>query len=145
MATQKHAAYAESATSILTTELNSLANNTISTASSAIDNSSDCHLFMDVELYVHTQGSNRSAGATVALLMLHTLDGTNYDDAHIDTAEVCAVFTFDATATTARRRTIRDIPIPPGLFKLAVRNQTGQTFASGSNTVKYRRHSLSSA
>lgn len=143
MAVTSHKAYSQTATSILTTELNSLANNANTAASSAVDNTSALDLFVDLELVLAAQGSARSSGAIVSVFMVHALDGTNYDDVNETTAELVAVFPLDA-ATSARRRTVRDVPVPPGLFKFFARNGTGQTLAASANTVKYRFHSVQS-
>lgn len=143
MADTKHKAYGTNA-SALTTELNSLANNANTAASAAIDNGTNLDLFMDVELVVATQGSARSAGATVIVYAVYAPDGTNYGDVNETTALPVATFMLDA-ATTARRAVVTDVPMPPGLFKLFARNQTGQAFASSGNTVKYRPHSISTA
>ena len=137
----KHNSYAASIASALTTELNSLANGSASSASSALDNTSNLELFVDLTLTVAAQGSARSTGATVSVYAVHALDGTNYDDVLATTAELLAVFPLDA-ATTARQATRRDIPVPPGLFKLFAVNSTGQAFASSGNLVEYRFHSL---
>lgn len=144
MATTKHAAYTQSAATALSTEMNSLANGSASSASSAIDNTTNLDLFMDVELVIATQGSARSAGAVVELYLTTSLDATNYDDATRGVAELVAVFPLDA-ATTARRRTVRDVPIPPANFKLFAHNATGQAMASSGNTVRYRTHSITTA
>jgi hypothetical protein len=144
MATTKHKTYSASIASALTTELNSLANNTDSSASSAIDNTSGLDLYHDLTFTVATQGGARSAGATVAVYLVPALDGTNYDAVISGTAELVAVFTLDA-ATTARQSTRRDVPVPPGLFKYVLRNQTGQAFASSGNILEYRPHSLVTA
>lgn len=140
MVTTKHKAYATIA-SALTTELNSLASNGNSAASSAIDNTTALDLFADLEINLATQGSARVASATIYVYMTQALDGTNYGDTNEVTAEVIAAFIFDA-ATTARRATLKDVPIPPGLFKLFVRNVTGQALAASGNTLKYRLHSV---
>lgn len=144
MSTTSHKTYTQSATTALTTELNSLGNGSNSTASSAIDNTTNLDLFMDVELVIAAQGSSRSAGACVKVFMTNALDGTNYDDVNETTAELVAVFPLDA-ATTARRRTVRDVPIGPGKWKLFARNETGQAFAASGSTVSYRTHSLTNA
>lgn len=99
---------------------------------------------MDLTLTVAAQGSARSAGATVEVWMTHALDGTNYDDNVRNVAELVAVFPLDA-ATTARQVTRRDVPIPPGLFKLSVQNATGQAFAASGSLLEYRMHSIETA
>lgn len=141
MADTKHKAYTQTAQTALSTGLNSLANNSNSSASSSIDNTTNLDLYADIELVLAAQGSARSAGATVTVYLLTSLDGTNFDDANETTAEVAAVFPLDA-ATTARRRTVRDVSIPPALFQLLVRNSTGQAFAASGNTIRYRTHSV---
>lgn len=142
MATTKHTAYRQSATSILTTELNTLANSTNSAASAAIDNTTNLDLFIDLELYVNTATAARSTGANIQVYMVHAIDGTNYGDVNETTAEFVASFPLDA-ATTARRAAARDIPISPGLFKFFIRNATGQPLNATGNTLKYRTHSVS--
>ena len=144
MATTKHKAYTASSASLLTTELNSLASGSNSSASSALDNTSNLDLFIDVELVVAAQGSARSNGAYIALYMTQALDGTNYGDTHEITAKLVCVFPLDA-ATTARRATFQDMPIPPGLVKFFVRNATGQSLASSGNSVNFRAHSIETA
>jgi hypothetical protein len=144
MASTIHKAYTQSATNALTTELDALANNTNSSASSAIDNSSNLDLFMDLELNLGTT-SSRSAGGVVAIYMTTRLDGSNFPDANETTATLVAVFPLDA-ATTARRCVRRDIPIPPEQFKLFARNSNlGVALAANSNTLKYRTHSITTA
>lgn len=142
MTTTQHEAYASIATD-LSTGLDSLANNTNSSESSAIDNTTDRYLFMDVELNVAAQGGARSTGAYVSVYMTVSEDGTNYTRANETTAEWVCDFPLDA-ATTATRATRRDIPIPALNFKLFVRNATGQAFASSGNTLKHRLHSVES-
>lgn len=136
-----HLAYTQSATSALTTELDGLTNGSTSSASSAIDNTTNLDLFMDLELNLGAAGSSRSSGATVSVYMTASLDASNYPDANSTTAELVAVFPLDA-ATTARRLVRRDIPIAPGLFKLFAVNNTGQALNASGNTLKYRTHSI---
>jgi hypothetical protein len=144
MATTKHKAYSASIASALTTELNSIANAGVSAASSAIDNSSALDLYDDLTFTIATQGGARSAGATVTVLMVQALDGSNYDDVQVLCGQTVAVFSLDA-ATTARQVSVRDVPIPPGLFKYFVLNSTGQAFASSGNILERRPHSIETA
>lgn len=141
MAVTKHKAYSDAIASILTTELNSLGNNANSSASAAINNTTNLDLYHDLTLTVATQGSARSSGAVVTVFIVPALDGTNYDAVNEVTAEVAAVFPLDA-ATTSRQITRRDVPVPPGLFKYFVRNSTGQAFASSGNILEWRAHSV---
>jgi hypothetical protein len=144
VAVTKHKSYTAAIASALTTDLNSLANGSASAASAALDNTSNLDLYHDLTLTVAAQGSARSAGATVSVYLVMALDGTNYDDVNATTAELAAVFPLDA-ATTARQVTRRDIPVPPGLFKYFVVNNTGQAFAASGNIVEYRAHSIETA
>jgi hypothetical protein len=144
MATTKHKAYAASIASALTTELNSLANGSNCTASSALDNTSDLHLYHDLTLTLGTQTA-RSAGAFVAVFIVPAIDGSNYDDTNEVTASPpVAIFSLDA-ATTARQCSQFNVPVPPALFKYFVRNATGQAFASSGNLLEYRAHSIETA
>jgi hypothetical protein len=144
VAVTKHKSYTASIASALTTDLNSLANGSASAASAALDNTSNLDLYHDLTLTVAAQGSARSAGATVSVYLVMALDGTNYDDVNATTAELVAVFPLDA-ATTARQATRRDVPVPPGLFKYFVVNNTGQAFAASGSLLEFRAHSIETA
>ena len=144
MATTRHKSYTSTIASALTTDLNSLANAAASAASAALDNTSNLDLYHDLTLTVAAQGSARSAGATVSVYLVMALDGTNYDDVNATTAELVAVFPLDA-ATTARQATRRDVPVPPGLFKYFVVNNTGQAFAASGSLLEFRAHSIETA
>lgn len=133
----------------LSTEFNSLANGSITALSSEITNNSAATRFpyMEVEFYIAAQGTARASGAFCALYLVPEVDDTNYPDTSTSTtgneymnAYYVASFPLDA-ATTARRLTIRQIDLPPGNFKLAVSNATGQAMAASGNTLKYRMYS----
>jgi len=132
-----------SLTSYLTTELNSLADGA-NKIGAAIDNSSGLDRWMDVELYINTQGSARDSGAYVAVYLIPAPDGTNYvyggDSTDPPANTWVANLALDA-ATTARYIAAQMIPVPPGLFKLLFINETGQALASSGNTAGYRLYS----
>lgn len=138
MADTKHSVYGTE-TTFHSTDLNGLANTTMSGLSSAYDNSSAKDLFMSFKLDLAAT-STRIAGSTVSLWVLPAIDGTNYDDAILEKAPA-ATWSLDA-ATTARRQTVPDVPIPPCLFKTAVRANMGQAFPATGSTVKGRAHSV---
>src|SRR5262245_19758044 len=59
----------------LTTELNSLGNNTMSAASATYDNSTNLNIYVDIE--VNLASLSPTAGAYVAIYVLCAPDGTN--------------------------------------------------------------------
>lgn len=135
----------EAVTSALFTELNSLADSTsdttgFSAVSAEISNETDLFQYINLEFVLATQGAARAAGGFVAVYIVYALDGTIYgNDTDKAYTEQLTAFQFDA-ATTARRITKTNLPIPPLDFKLQVLNDTGQALASGANALNYRRH-----
>lgn len=132
-----------SITSLLTTELNSLANNTNATPSSAYDNTvgqtGDGYTLCDVELVV-TYGTNPTAGTCIVVWFLATQDGTNYEDGSSSvTPGRGPDVVFPVRAVTTAQRIIKRTMLPWGIFKALLRNDgTGQTFAASGNTLKIR-------
>jgi hypothetical protein len=136
MATVKWVA-PEAIASALTTELNSLANGGVSSASGAIDNETGLYQYISLELYL---GSLNPTGTPIVqVYLISTLDATNYDDTTPPTFNLLTTFDL-TTGATAKRRTRWNIPIPPLAFKLIVKNGSGVAFASTTNTLKYRRY-----
>lgn len=132
--------------SILTTELDALANSTTDTTgfsalSSEINNESGLFQYIDLELRLSTQGGARSAGGWVGIFIAAAVDNTpTYPADSIASLVIpLAAFQFDA-ATTARILTVFNIPIPPLKFKVQAWNKTGQAFGATTNILKYRRH-----
>jgi hypothetical protein len=129
----------------LTTELNSLAN-AARVIGAAIDNRTTRYKYMMLEHYVNTQLAARSAGAYVSIYLVSSVDATNYayGAAALQPAacKLKCVMSLDA-AVTARYCTIDCIEIPPLLFMLVLEQNTGQTYATLSNTLKYRLFSSS--
>ena len=136
-----------SAATVLTTELNSLANAAICSLSAAQDTAGTRDLYAQAEIYIAAQGSNRAAGAHVALYLVPELDGTNYGA----TTDECLDNYFagsaslDDGALAARYLIIDRVRLPVGDFKVALKNNTGQTLASSGNTVKLRSYTVEDA
>lgn len=123
-------------TTVLSTDLNSLASTSMSPLSTVISNdqaSSERRTFCVARLTIAAQGAARSAGATVGLRLAWSIGGTD-DSAQVECLDVVAWYRLDA-ATSARTVT-RVFPInAPYDFRLAVENRTGQAFASSGNTL----------
>lgn len=144
MTTLKQLKY-ETVVSLMTTDLNSLANNASVLSAAAGGDTTDANLLGDFELVV-TFDTNPTAGSTVELYLLRAADGTNYEDGSASVAPNpgSRVGSFPVRAvTTAQRIVLRDVPLPPGLYKALILNDaTGQAFAASGNTLKVRPHNL---
>lgn len=123
--------------SVLTTELNSLANGSYSAVGSEVDNATNKDLYGDFELNV-TFGSAPSAGGYIGLYLIPALDGTNYADGGSSVAPPATswIGNFPLRAvTTAQRVTITGVSLPPSKFKVVAYNGSGQAFPSSGSTV----------
>jgi hypothetical protein len=132
-----------SQTTLLSTGLNSLANNSLA-ISSAFDNTQsqtgDGYTLCDVELVTASIGSAFTAGTGFTLWFLGCQDGTNYEDGDASTTPAkLPACVFPVRAVTGAQRIIRRILLPWGLMKALLKNDgTGQALASSGNTLKIR-------
>lgn len=130
--------------SLLTTELNSLANNALAVATAAFNNvvgggGGDGYTLGEFELVV-TFGTAPTANTGVAVWLLGQPDGTNYEDgsSSVTPARAPDLVLPVRAVTTAQRVTVRTI-MAPGSWKALVKNDgTGQAFAASGNTLKVR-------
>lgn len=126
--------------SLLSTELNSLANNSNAAHSSSVSLTSAGYLDAEVELLV-TFGTSPTANTPIYVWLLREIDGTNFEDGSstvTPTRPPDIIYTVRAV-TTAQRIVQTVYDIPPGTIKPLVRNAgTGQAFASSGNTLTIR-------
>ncbi len=133
------------ADTVMSSELNSLANNSNAVKASAVALSTTGYIMAEAELVV-TFGSTPTANTAVSVWFLREIDGSNYEDG---TASVTPSRNPDLVlpirATTNAQRIIKQCVLPAGDFKPLVRNEgTGQAFASTGNTLKLRPVTLQS-
>ena len=128
--------------SLLTTELNSLANVTGSALGTAFDNTPGTGvedggwLFGEFEL-VATAGSAMAAGGAVDLFIVPETDASNYSDGGTTTQPPNHYKgSFTTRASTGIRLTLSGVPLPPVEFKAFLVNRSGQAFAASANTLK---------
>ena|SRR5690348_2488744 len=124
---------------VLSTELNGLANNTMTVASSAIANQTNLDIYCDIE--VNLNSLSPLAGAYVALYILEAVDGTNYPtpsaaDLRLSATQLLCTIPIGVAATTGQRVVARNVILPPGTFKIQLDNQTGVALNATLNTVK---------
>ncbi|OGT59912.1 MAG: hypothetical protein A3E01_10740 [Gammaproteobacteria bacterium RIFCSPHIGHO2_12_FULL_63_22] len=130
-----------SSTTVLSTGLNSLANNSLA-ISSAFDNTigqtGDGYTLCQIELALAAPGGTLTANKSATGWFLQAPDGTNYEDGGTSTTPARAPdFVIPlAASSSAQRVTIKDIPLPPGLSKVLLKNDgTGQTWNASGNTL----------
>ena len=146
MATVIKQIVAGSAVSLLTTELNSLANNSNGSAGSAVNNVAsgtsnlDGYVRGTVELVLATYSGTPSAGTGVSLWFLRSIDGgSNYEDgsSSVTPARMADVVIPVRALASGPQRVIVPCWLPAGYWKPLLRNDgTGISFASSGNTVK---------
>lgn len=134
---------------VLSTELNSLANGTAA-LSSAIDNDADGDVYADFELLLDAGGGTPGANLpAVPLYLVRTDDGTNFEDgstaAIVARAALAGVVNLRAVSG-AQRMILPGVRLPPRDFKvLLVMPSTadgGVDLAASGSTVKMLTYKL---
>lgn len=136
---------APSVTTVLSTGLNSLSNNTMSAASSTISNASNLDMYVDVE--VNLASLSPTTGAYVSLYILESVDAINFPaqsdvDLRLTSSQLLCVIPIGTTAATAQRVVARNIIIPPGSFQIKLDNQAGVALNASGNTVKFNTYDI---
>lgn len=136
-------------TSILTTELNSLANGSVTLASvngnggvfnNQYGTSGAGQIggwpLTTIELRLAAIASNRTANGGVNVWLLRSLDGITYETGSNTIAPIRNVNVVLATDATSNAYTVsQDIALPPGQWKPIAQNETGVAFAASGNTL----------
>ncbi len=135
--------YRAASANVLTTELNSLADGNTSALSAERDNGTNLDRYADFQLDLASVTIS-SAAAYVTVYVVPTVDGTNYPDwssstyANHDTQYAVGImFVKGVTAATARS-TLTGVALPPGKYKVALRNSCGASLAASGNTLAIR-------
>jgi hypothetical protein len=133
------------ADTLLSTELNSIANNTNAIKSSSVTLTTQSYVLAEVELRVQF-GGTPTANTSVSVWFLREVDGTNFEDGSgsITPARNPDVV-IPVRATSNVQRIIKSCILPAGSFIPLIRNDgTGQSFAASGNTLKVRPLTLQS-
>lgn len=126
-------------TTVLSTGLNSLSNNTMSAASSTYANRTNLDLYVDIEVVLASLSP--TAGAFVAIYVWESVDGSNFPaqsdaDLRLTTSQLLVSIPVGTTASTAQRVVARNILLPPAAIQFKLDNQTGVSLNASGNTVK---------
>jgi len=126
---------------VLSTEMNSLANGSASALGATHNQDTNLDAMATAELNV-TFGSAPTASSTVELWMVPAVDGTNFGDwtsgasYRTSGAILCGMFELDAV-TTAQKKPLKGIFHLPAIdVKFAVVNRSGAAFPASGSTVK---------
>lgn len=138
MATVKWAAAPTSRGTVLTTELNSLANGSFTAVGPAYDNTANLDEWFWLEFL--TGGSiTPTAGANVQIFATHSPGGTNYGDApganNVGFQDLIATLPLTTAAGTQRATSLFPVQLPPGKFKFILKNNAGVALSATSNTL----------
>ena len=130
-------------TTVLSTGLNSLGNNTMSAASSTV--SSNLDVYVDIEVVLASLSPGGSA--RVDIYILEAVDGSNFPaqsdaDLRLTATQLLISIPVGQTASTAQRVVARNIVLPAGSFQIKLDNQTGVSLAASSNTVKFNTYDV---
>lgn len=128
------------ADTLLSTEMNSLANNSNAVHATSVTLTSAGYFDGELELVV-TFGTAPTANTPIYIWLLREIDGTNFEDGSstVTPQRNPDIVASVRAVTTAQRFVFTVYDIPPGAIRTLVRNQgTGQAFASSGNTVKLR-------
>jgi hypothetical protein len=138
-------------TTLLSTELNSLASSATAGAISSVGGTSGTfdntyggggiggYPYGEVEASIGAPAGTLNAGAYVNLWFLK-YDGTNYEDggASVIPARAADVVIPLRAVSTAQVVILPEVPIPPGVWKVLASQVTGQAWAASGNTIKIR-------
>lgn len=126
-------------TTVLSTELNSLASGGIATSGSHYDNTTNGYLYCDIE--VNLAALSPASPANVTIYFLGAIDGTNFPaptqpDATQQNVLSVVTIPLGTTASTAQRVVARHIPLIPVKFDIALVSGAGVALGASGNTVK---------
>jgi hypothetical protein len=141
-----NAVAAGSATTVLSTELNSLGTGTDSSASSAYDNTPSGTSLGYINAIVEFSGTFAANPATQSsgyLYMTASLDATNFSD--VSSTSATLVATFPLRAVTTLQVVTKVIDILPCKVKFFFRDDAGSSLTSSGHTVKIRPFNYASA
>jgi hypothetical protein len=147
----KNSGYKAAAQTALSTELNSLANDTWSALSSEFDNSTNGYMFMDIEVDLASI-TPTGADAAIEIYVVPSVDDTQFpsttNTGTADEQENQQYFVGSVTLSLdaeVQIHMIRGVEVPVGKWKMFCRNRSNVGLAASGSTIKWRPWQYSSA
>ena len=128
-------------TTVLSTGLNSLANNSnVLSGAITLSTGEPGYRFGEWELYIASSAAAMTANTAFVGWIIQALDGTNDEDGGTSvTPARTPDLIFPVRAVSTAQRITWQSELPTGSFKVLLRNDgTNQTIASSGNTLKVR-------
>lgn len=124
---------------VLSTELNSLADNTITAVGTEVDNSTNLDKYGWLEINVTFGTAPSDTNPFLAIGMVSAPDGTNYESSFVTgfTDQKNPLLIVPVRKVTSAQRLIAGpFKLPPHKIKFQLDNQTGQAFPASGSTVE---------
>jgi len=138
--------YPGASANVLTTELNALDSTYVSVLSAEQDNSTNKYMFADFQVNLATLAV--ASGGFVQVFVIPSVDGSTYPDwpgAKAAFADYMGQYARGSAlvqpTSAAHVVNIEEVRIPPGKYKIALRNACGVNFNATTNTLAQRTYS----
>jgi len=124
----------ESSATLLSTELNNLANGSFAVDGADYDNATNMYRWADFELFLDDFDAAPDANGTFELHFFYKLDGTNYADGYDGDADsdskpgsntLQGLFVVTANDADQRIQLLK-VPLQPYAFRACIKNNCGQ-------------------
>jgi len=142
----------EGTETLMSTDLNSLADNTVNVGAVLPDNTSNRYFFVELELVLASVDLSAKTNPGVEVYLVPSYDGTNYADTGTDASNsvyppqqyhVCVLGVAETSA--AHRAVSPHILIDPLKYTPVVINKTGAALAAADNVLKSKYYTLTTA
>jgi len=137
---------------LMSTDLNSLADDTVNVGAVLPDNTSNQYFYAEFELVLASVDLSAQSNPAVELYLVPSYDGTNYADTGTDAsstvyppAQYLSAVLGVAETNAAHRAVSQHVMIDPIKYTPVVVNKTGAALAAAGNTLKSKYYTVTTA